>query len=454
MNKKILLATTILALGLGSPALAATKDESLAARIQKLEEELQILKRQNEVKEEEAAKAAEKEANVEIGKKGLKITSPDKKYQLGVNGVFQFDNRNFAQEEGANLRDEALVRRARPILSFKAGDALLYFVPDFAGTSANPSNTKIVDAYGEYKFSDAAKVRVGKFKTPVGLEQLQSDPNTMFTERGFASNLTPTRDIGIQLAGDLLKETLEYQVGIFNGNADGANTDGDLDDKKDIAARVFAKPFANSNHLSLQGIGLGVGGSIGDREGTAANSILNTGYTTPGQQTFFRYAANSFANGQQWRLSPQAYWYSGNKGLLAEYAISNVDVQNGATLRELEHKAWNVAASYVITGEDVTFSGVKPAADFNPSKGDYGAFEIIARAGQLDIDDDAFTSGLATLTNSATKATSYGSGLNWYLSDNLRIALNYNYTEFDGGAAAGADRPEEHAIFSRVQLRF
>ncbi len=458
MSKKLLLATTILAVGLSSAANAA---DSVSSRIERLEQEIQLLKRQNEVKEEETAKVAEKEATVEVGKKGLSITSPDKKYQVAVKGVFQFDNRSFVNDESTNatnLKNETIVRRARPILTVKAGDALLYFMPDFAGTATTSNNTKIFDAYAEYKFSDAAKVRVGKFKPPVGLEQLQSDPDTFFMERGYAASLTPTRDVGAQLAGEVIPDILEYQLGIFNGTTDGGNADGDADDKKDFAGRVFAKPFRNSDLVSLQGFGAGIGGSIGDREGRtgATPTTINT-YSSVGQQQFFSYTGAAYATGAQWRLQPQTYWFSGNKGVIAEYGISNINVSNatGAISRELQNTAWNVAASYVLTGEDINFSGgVKPAADFNPSKGTYGALELVARAGALEVDDEAFTSGLASLTASASKAETLGGGLNWYLSENLKIAANYNFTQFDRGAAAGADRADEHAIFSRIQFRF
>lgn len=450
--KKILLTASAIGLVLaGGKAVAA---DSVSSRINKLENEIQLLKRQQEVNEEKTNSAAEKNANVEVGKKGLVITSPDKKYQLDVHGVFQFDNRSFISTNNTTTgRSENLVRRARPIINFKAGDTTLYFVPDFAGTASTANNTKIVDAYAEHKLNNAVKIRAGKFKPPVGLEQLQSDPDTLFTERGYAASLTPTRDIGIQVAGNIIADILEYQVGVFNGSADLASTDGDNDDKKDFAARLFTTPFVNTDIISLRGLGFGVGGSVGERKGSVSSRQLPT-YVSQGQQTFFSYASTAYADGTQWRLSPQAYWYSGNKGILAEYAISNQDVTNGATNLSLQNKAWNVAVSYVITGEDINFSGgVKPEKDFSFNNGTWGAWEVVARTGALEIDDAAFPFA-ASASTSASKAQSYGTGLNWYLNENVKLATNYNYTQFDGGATSGRDKPEEQVIQSRVQIRF
>jgi phosphate-selective porin OprO/OprP len=446
MKNSILTASAISLVLLSGTAFAA---DSTDARIKKLEAEIALIKRQQEVAEEKTTTVSEKNANVEIGKKGLIIASPDKKYQFEVHGIFQLDSRDFVNDDNSTGRNDLLVRRARPIFNFKAGNTSLYFMPDFAGSS-----TKIFDAYAEHKFSDAVKVRFGKFKTPIGLEELQSDPDTFFTERGLVADLQPARDEGLQVSGSIIPDVLDYQVGIFNGNADLANTDNDADDKKDFAGRIFAKPFHNSDIVPLQGFGIGIGGSTGDREGSATNSILPTGYVTPSQQTFFSYTTGTYASGQIWRLSPQAYWYSGNKGILAEYAVTNQEVKRATFSGDLEHKAWQVAGSYVLTGEDVNYSGgVKPANEFKPGEGSWGAFELVARVGQIELDDATFPT-FASTASSAKKATSYGVGANWYWNENVKLAVNYNLTQFDAGNINSTDRPDENAILGRVQVRF
>ena len=55
---------------------------------------------------------------------------------------------------------------------------------------------------------------------------------------------------------------------------------------------------------------------------------------------------------------------------------------------------------------------------------------------------------------SARKAKGWGAGFNWYLNRNIRIALDYEQTRFEGGAAGGADRPNEKVLFNRFQIAF
>jgi phosphate-selective porin OprO/OprP len=80
----------------------------------------------------------------------------------------------------------------------------------------------------------------------------------------------------------------------------------------------------------------------------------------------------------------------------------------------------------------------------------------VARYHELDIDDDAFVGGADSFANpatSASKASAWGVGVNWYLTQNYKWSLNYDVTTFDGGGATG-DRPDEEALFTRFAVGF
>ena len=198
---------------------------------------------------------------------------------------------------------------------------------------------------------------------------------------------------------------------------------------------------------------MGIAGSIGEREGNASKTILGT-YKTPGQQDFFRYRADTYASGTHWRLYPQAYWYLGNKGILAEYAYSHEEVTRLGSSGKLDHQAWQVAGSYVLTGEDVNYKGgIKPEADFNLKKGAIGAWEVVARVGETDVDNGSF-GFFADPNVAASSAFTTGGGVNWYLNENFKLLLDYEYTQFKSGDVGGKDRPDEHFLVARSQYRF
>ncbi|HEY5972659.1 MAG TPA: porin, partial [Pseudoxanthomonas sp.] len=223
------------------------------------------------------------------------------------------------------------------------------------------------------------------------------------------------------------------------------------DNEFEYAGRVFFEPFKNSAG-ALSGLGFGLGASVGDTRGSGSNFLPR--YRTPGQVQFFNYRSAVLADGERSRISPQGYFYRNSFGLLAEYIVSKQELDIGGVNEDLENKAWQATASYVLTGEDASYRGVvQPSNPFKPGEGGWGAFEVVGRYGVLGVDDDAFAL-FADPSVSASKAKAWTLGLNWYLTSNLKLVLNYLDTRFEGGAAAGADREDEKAIFSRLQVAF
>jgi len=351
----------------------------------------------------------------------------------------------------------------RPILEGTVGGIYDFrFTPDFG-----QGRTVIQDAYVTGRFKPGFQVTAGKFKAPLGLERLQSANDIRFVSRAFPTSLAPNRDLGLQAAGNLADNQFSYAVAWLNGSNDGGSSeafgDVDLNDDKEWAARVFLHPFASSDNFALQGLGLGIAGTYTDQAGTATQPLLPT-FRTPAQATFFRYRAGAtptLADGERTRLAPQLYYYAGSFGLIGEYTEVSQDVSRtvGTAVRSgtIDTTAWQLAASWFMTGEEASFRGFKPNSVFSIDKDTWGAFELAARYHQLTVDDRAFDGGLNSYADpavSARKATGYSLGLNWYLNQNVKWVLNYEHTSFEGGAPGGGDRPDEQAVLTRVALGF
>ncbi len=431
---------------------SGTPPLSLEARVDDLDQQIRILQRLRELAADSAATAARDKVTATAGARdGFSLKSADGKYSLRFRGYFQSDGRLFPGTAGVGSVDNLLIRRARPILEATVGRYFDFrLMPDFGGASPT-----IFDAYWDGRFVPELTLRAGKFKPPLGLERLQSATDIAFAERGLPTNLVPSRDVGLQVAGDISEGLFAYQVGIFNGVPDLANGGDDLSDAKDFAARVFVQPFKAG---TLRGLGIGVAGSTGFERGSAATPGLPS-YRTPGQQTFFRYnsssttpANNVFANGKRTRLSPQGYYYAGPLGLLGEYVISRSEVSRGAATVDLEHTAWQAMGSFFLTGEKAGFRSSGPRKPFDLKEGGWGAFELVGRYGELNLDEAAFPV-YATLTASAQKARAWGVGLNWHFTRAVKLAVNYERTAFEGGAVTG-DREAENAVITRFQTSF
>jgi phosphate-selective porin OprO/OprP len=448
------------------PLAAARAEPSIADLMQRLEEQEQkilVLERKLEIKEEADKSIASTAAVAKASPRGFSIQSADASNQIKLRGVLHFDGRYLGNDDPNGTTDTWQATRIRPIVDGTVGGIYDFrFTPEFG-----QGRTVIQDAYVTGRFDPSFQVTAGKFKAPVGLERLQSANDIRFVARAFPTSLAPNRDLGLQVGGKLAGERLDYAVAFLNGSNDGASSeafgDVDINDDKEWAARLFAHPFADSESFALRGLGLGIAGTYTDQDGTAAQPLLPT-YRTPGQSTFFRYRTGTtptLADGKRTRIAPQFYYYVGSLGLLGEYTQVSQDVARttAAGLRQdsLDTSAWQLAASWFLTGEEAAFRGFKPGSVFSLENGTWGAFELVARYHELDPDDDAFVGGADSFADpevSARKASAWGLGLNWYLNENLKWVLNYEQTRFDGGAAGGGDRDDEQAFLTRVAVGF
>ncbi len=530
--------------------------EQLRQLVQELDQKVKVLARKSEIASEDAAAAKKETPIVKASEKGFGLQSADGQNEIKLRGLIQEDyrafdsganevrNRSDARAGSLNpitgfhdANDTWVARRLRPTIEGTVfGKYDFRFTEEFAGGSAS-----VVDAYVDGRFNPAFNVRVGKYKPFVGLERLQSGGDIKFIERSYISNnILPNRDQGVAIYGGVLDNKLNYAFGLNNGVIDGGNatTGTSFSGDKEFTGRLFASPFKDSDN-ALAGLSFGIGATYTDSTGEkalnwtdaqAADGSRNglPAYVTEGQQVFFRYSPAVIADGKRLRVTPQASYYVGSFGLIGEYArveqgvslasggspagggnsttsgtppaaVSQTALQTGTTnvlagsKRNLTHDAWQIAATYLLTGEDASFKGVKPKHDFDLDKGGWGAWELTGRYAEFSLDSDTFknasgvlasqTSADATATLlqsyadptlSASRAKTWTVGVNWYLNSNAKIVLNYAQTTFDGGATSGpayntttgasnsynattnkvADRPDERALLARFQVSF
>lgn len=427
-------------------ARADAEKDALQDRLRAVEDELALLRQQFQSKTESNTSEADAGAVVSADGSGFQIRSSDKKsYRLRLRGYWQTDGRFFAEGGRETGTETFAMRRVRPILEGTVFDYVDFrFMPDFG-----QGQVRLLDAYVNLRLWNQAELQAGQFKAPFGLERLKSSTQLTFIERGLPDNLVPNRDIGVMLHGSFREGMFDYQAGLMNGVQDGSVTGGsDTNDDKEAVLRVFAHPFQELAFEPLQGLGVGFAASIGEENDTPAS------YKTAGRATFFKYGGSVAENGTRLRFSPQAYWYWGPFGLLAEWVRSKPQLQlpDGTDI-EPDIDAWQVQLSYVLTGEKASYRGVTPASSFRGQDGGMGAWEVAVRFGGLRVDDDVFDEGFANPATAAEKAYAWALGANWYMNPFVKLSLDYEQTRFDGGAANG-DRPTEGTILSRIQVAF
>ncbi len=392
-----------------------------------------------------AEKPAEKKSPpVSAGSDGFSLQNESGEFRLQLRGYVHFDGRFFSGDEGALAVDSFLLRRVRPIVQGTVGKYFEFNVtPDFGG-----GTTVLQDAWLDFKPSSKLRVRVGKFKSPVGLERLQSATAINFVERAFPTAIVPNRDVGMQVHGELAGGIVSYAAALLDGAPDGGSVDADLNDSKDLAGRLFLSPFKKGSS-AFKDLGFGISGTMGKQTGALP------AYRSGGQVSVITILTGITADGTRTRYSPQLSFYSGPFGLLAEYARSESKVKKAdGTRYDLEATAWQATATVALTGDKASYGGVRPKKPFDPSKGQWGALELAARVHKLELSRASVEAGLIDPARSAREISAWAVGLNWSLTRNVKQVADFEHVSFEGGAAAGADRESENIVFIRTQVSF
>jgi phosphate-selective porin OprO/OprP len=367
---------------------------------------------------------------------GFFVQSADGDYRLNLGTVVQTDGR-FSLDDPPPITNTFAVRKARVVVAGRASKVFDYrFMPDFGNGSP-----LILDAYLDLKFSNRLRVRAGKDKTPVGYELLIGDTSLLFPERSLASSLVPNRDVGFQAQGDLATGRLSYAGGVFSGVPDGVNSSGDLDSNnaKDVAGRIALR--------LRDGLGVHLGGSHGFESGPVPSFKTSIG------QTWFAYEPSVIAAGQRNRTTPALFYYHGRVGGFAELVRSTQAVTYAARRASVRNRAWDVTASYVVTGDTTSDRGVHPLNAFDPGARKWGALQLVARYSVLTVDRRVFDEGFAAHQASGG-AHQYTVGVNWYPAWVVKYYVNFERTTFEEGYPAEALRRAENVVFVRAQLAF
>ena len=374
---------------------------------------------------------------------GLLISNRDASSSVRIHGYLQADGRFFATNLEDLQQNVLLFRRIRPMVEGNFARRLSFrLMPDFG-----ENQVVTQEVYAEWKFDRDITLQAGKFKTPIGLEILRSDRDLNFVERSLASDLVPVRDLGAQLEGSLSRNEFTYDVGFFSGTEDGANASFAWKGTKEGVVRAAFKPLADTHSNLARALSIGAAVSVGHAHNAPPS------FNSIGQNTFFAYKPGVVAWGARRRVSPQAHYYYGPLGILAEYVISGERVQSVDSRRYLTHNAWEISGSYFLTGEKNQFAGVQPWREQQPCTGirRWGAWELAVRHSEIHLDPGSFPA-FASPASSARDSRESAVGLNWCINHHVRLQSAYEHSTFSAPQGNSSPLHTENMGTARLQL--
>jgi phosphate-selective porin OprO/OprP len=291
---------------------------------------------------------------------------------------------------------------------------------DFAGGQTLVGEPELKELWiGGRELPILGRVRIGRMKEPIGLEQWMSGNARTFMEPGLPAALTIGRNPGILAFKSELAGRLSWWAGMFGytPNNSGFGRVG-----TNFSARVCGTPLYEDQGKRLLHLGLS-----GSYRFTPADSMSIA--SRPESHLAPNIVATpKFDAERQNFVGLEAAWLDGPLSLQGELQRYHVNTrENGrATF-------WGayVYGSYILTGEHRIYRKgaftrpvvTKPAFD----DGIGGVFEIAVRLSHLSLSSGDFDGG--TVTDETV-------GLTWYTDRHSRFMINYIHTHRWGSGSA------------------
>ncbi|HEY8615381.1 OprO/OprP family phosphate-selective porin [Phenylobacterium sp.] len=465
--------------GGATPAPAVDPTAALAARLDALEKrnaELEAqVQRLSAVEAKPAPKADPAAAKVSLANGRPTFASADGRFTASLRGFFQLDASRFDQrrpgplasdfrrgslgdaaeaDRARDLGDGTNFRRARIGVEGKAfGDWDYNFLFDFGGSGVESSGV-INQAWLQYGGLKNAKLRVGAFAPPAGLDDATSVTQNQFIERAAVSELVrglagadARVGAGVLAAGERWNASA-----VVTGATVGQQS---FDEQLGFVGRAVFAPIKSAKtvvHLGVntsQVINPPAAGPDVPPVGAAQNVRLRERPENRVESVRLVDTGNIDADGVS-ALGLEAAAQHGPLTVQGEYQTIKVERRN-STLSDPRFDGWYVQAGWTLFGpprkysmSSASFEAPKVEKPFNLKTGDWGVWEVGARYSVLDLNSREGAAGAAPPVNGVRGGEQKIAtlGVNWAPNNTVRFQATLQDVEVDrlspGGTAFGA----------------
>jgi phosphate-selective porin len=416
------------------------------------------------------AAAPKKDAPLTAGWNGehFFIRSADGQFTISPYGYVNTDYRVYSGD--GSPANTFLLRQAR--FGFQ-GSYGSHF--DFALlTDASATTGSVVrDVYLNVRLRPEFQFQAGQFKAPFAQETGIGDTSLDFAERGFQSMLYPSaatayRSPGATLHGDISGGVIQYWVGAFNGKGYAlANTTNE----PEVVGRLRFYPGRKSKSDWFKQFAFG--GSIDHARSRGLSGDQSFSGTLPdAAYTFFPQFP---INGPIQRYNGEFTYIKSAFSLRGEFDQLNMSRNNVGSeqagglgflsLPSIVAKAWDVSATYLLTGEKRPENGTPrvrrplfgPDTPGGQGRG-LGAWELAFRFTGIQAKEpganllDYYTPGFVPTFDYHT--IEYTAGVNWYPNYWVKYVLNVGIDQLKDPSTIGAVPQNYFVVTQRLQFRF
>lgn len=443
----------------------AEQQKTIAAQqqvLESLEAQVQDVKRESAADAQETKRVDSEKPKLTIKDARPTFETPDGKSTISLRGRLTLDIAKYVQDAAGpqatdfrrgsfgdateaararDLNDGTNFRRAQIGIDGKLLQDWQYSLIYEFGGSGQEDVGRIQDLYLQYNGFDPLRLRVGAFSPSANYDDGISNAESLFFERASPAEISRAvagaegrTGVSAYLNGE------EYYAALALTGAPIATQS--FDEQLALVGRVAFLPVkspdfnlhvgANSTYvLRVADQGPDVAASsrlplrLRDRPEVRVDGtrLIDTGNINT--DTYWNPGVELAANFYNFYAYGEYFWYRFDRE------------QTGAVLPDPDFSGWYVAAAYALTGEQRNwnpsggvFSGLKPAKPLTFDGEGFGAWEIALRYSVADLD---YRTDLPVAAGGIFGGEQKGwtVGLNWYVNNNIRFLLDYQWLEID-----------------------
>ncbi|MEW6743876.1 MAG: porin [Planctomycetota bacterium] len=319
--------------------------------------------------------------------------------------------------------------------------------PDLVGVDT-PRN--LYEAWLAWELDPALKLTIGQMRIGLGSELATPIEDFPLTGYSFTSYLDGRYDLGLRADGELLEASLYYDAVAAAGS--GFDLEGHLRENPQFSLRLVASPWRESATPFLSGFF--AGGAIAyspdwDDHILVATPLESTVFVTPDFE----------GDAARW-IHLEAGWAGGPVrfgGEVIRGEVSSVPLPAGGELDMDQLTAWTAYASWVVTGQEITWkrgAWQHPLASVPAEEGWQDAVEVAARYSNADIDRSLFDAGYTSYDPSTQEVRTFSLDVNWYFTQRLRFAAGWVKTLADHELTTFGGTSRDSSFVLRAELAF
>jgi phosphate-selective porin OprO/OprP len=330
------------------------------------------------------------------------------------------------QDDEFDIRSGRVMARGTIFASSKHASRYLVAF-EYKGFDSDPNVTwSFTDISLTFPLGEVGDLTVGKTKEPFVYEMVGDAANLPHVER-LLSPFFVSRNWGLRFNRAAAAERMTLAFGVYN---DWFTTDPTWDESgTTLAGRVSGLPWMDASgrrflHVAgafrRNGADLGTLRFKGRPESNVTDNYVDTGSIPASHAT---------------QLGVEALWNEGPFSLTTEYAEAHVDSpETGGP----QFRGWYATASWVLTGEHRLYDKKVGYARRVLPRGRWGAFELIARYGLVDLTDKGIDGGYLK---------KWFAGVNWWATRRIRITAGFGRATLEKLGTTG----HTNQYFTRVQ---